>query len=78
MMRLSPLFDQQLEAAWLSGFQQGFQQGERRNILRVRVRFGTIDEELAGTIDAILTLPPEEFTHLLMHLSRHKLIDRFN
>ncbi len=49
IMRLSPLFDQQLEAAQLSGLHQGIQrgvqQGERlviENLLRVR--FGSVDE----------------------------------
>lgn len=81
-MRLSPLFDQQLEAAQLTGLQQGLQQGVQQgerlaieNILRVC--FGTVDEELAGIIDAVLRLSPEEFTPLLMQLSREELIDRF-
>ena len=78
IMRLSPLFDQQLESAKLSGLQQGLQQGERLvvdNLLRVR--FGTVDEDLAGIIDSVLSLPPSEFTPLLMQLSREELIDRF-
>jgi hypothetical protein len=78
-MRWSPLFDQQLEAAQLSDLQQGVQQGERLVVENVlRVRFGTIDEELARIIDAALRLPPEKFTPLLMQLSREELIDRFN
>ncbi|MFB2878338.1 hypothetical protein [Floridanema aerugineum] len=74
IMRLSPLFDQQLEAAQLSGFQQG----ERlvvENLLRFR--FGTVDEDLASIINPVLSLPPSEFTPLLMQLSRQELIDRF-
>ncbi len=43
----------------------------------LRVRFGTVDQELAGIIDAVLRLPPAEFTPLLMQLSREELIDRF-
>ena len=67
IMRLSPLFDQQLEAAQLSGLQQGVRQGERlvvENLLRVR--FGTVDQELAEIIDSVLSLPAEEVTPLLM------------
>ena len=78
IMRLSPLFDQQLEAAQLSGLQQGLQQGERlvvENLLRFR--FGTVDPELAAIIDAVLNLPPSKFTPLLMQLSREELITRF-
>ena len=77
-MRLSPLFDQQLEAAQLSGLQQGVRQGERlvvENLLRVR--FGTVDQELAEIIDSVLSLPAEEFTPLLMQLYREELITRF-
>lgn len=82
IMRLSPLFDRQLEAAKLSGLQQGvqqgIQQGERlvvENLLRVR--FGTLDEALAGIVESVLSLPPEEFTPLLMQLSREELIAQF-
>ena len=86
IMRLSPLFDQQLEAAQLTGLQQGFQQGFQQGVQQgerlaieniLRVRFGTVDEELARIIDAALRLSPEEFTPLLMQLSREELIDRF-
>jgi hypothetical protein len=77
-MRLSPLFDQQLEAAQLAGLQQGIQQGERQVVENLlRVRFGNVDEELAGIIEAMLRLSPEEFTPLLMQLSREELISRF-
>lgn len=54
------------------------QRGERlvlENLLRVR--FGTVDEDLASIIDAVLSLPPEEFTPLVMQLSREELIARF-
>ena len=67
IMRLSPLFDQKLEAAQLSGLKQG----ERlvvENLLRVR--FGAVDAELAGIINRVLSLPPEEFTPLLLQLQR--------
>jgi hypothetical protein len=110
IMRLSPLFDQQLEAAKLSGLQQGVQQGREQGLQQglqeglqqglqeglqqglqeglqqgerlvlenlLRVRFGTVDEDLAGIIDAVLSLPPEEFTPLVMQLSREDLIARF-
>ncbi len=90
IMRLSPLFDQQLESAKLSGLQQGLQQGIQQGVQQglqqgerlvvdnlLRVRFGTVDEDLAGIIDSLLSLPPSEFTPLLMQLSREELIDRF-
>lgn len=90
IMRLSPLFDQQLEAAQLSGLQQGLQQGVQQGLQQgvrqgerlvvenlLRVRFGGVDQELAEIIDRVLSLPPEEFTPLLMQLSREELISRF-
>lgn len=102
IMRLSPLFDQQLEAAQLSGLQQGIKQGLQQGIQQgmqqgmqqglqqgerqgerlvvenlLRFRFGNIDEELGRIIDAILSLPPAEFTPLLIQLSREELMARF-
>ncbi|TAN99390.1 MAG: hypothetical protein EYR95_10655, partial [Phormidium sp. SL48-SHIP] len=78
IMRLSPLFDQQLEAAQLTGLQQGLQQGERRVVENLlQVRFGSLDDELTSLIDAVLQLPAEEFTPLLMQLSREELLERF-
>ena len=73
-MRLSPLFDQQLEAAQLSGRQPGVLLVVE-NLLRFR--FGTIDPELAAIVDSLLSLPPSEFIPLLMQLSREELITRF-
>ncbi|MCT7951130.1 hypothetical protein NG798_15125 [Ancylothrix sp. C2] len=78
VMRLSPLFDQQLEQAQQQGLQQGLQQGQRRVIESLlRSRFGELDSQLAGIIDAILALPPEESTPLLLQLSREELLARF-
>ena len=75
LMRLAPLYQQDREQAK----QQGIQQGERlvvENLLKVR--FGEIDNELQAIIEPLLTLPPEEFTPLLLQLSREELIDRFS
>jgi len=69
-MRLSNLFDQQLEQAR----QQG-QRGVIENLLASR--FGSLDEELAAIISPLLTLPPEEFAPLLLQLSREELLSRF-
>jgi hypothetical protein len=74
-MRLAPLYQQDREQTK----QQGIQQGERlvvENLLKVR--FGEIDNELQAIIEPLLTLPPEEFTPLLLQLSREELIDRFS
>ena len=74
LMRLAPLYQQDREQAK----QQGIQQGERlvvENLLKVR--FGEIDNELQEIIEPLLALPPEEFTPLLLQLSREELINRF-
>jgi flagellar biosynthesis/type III secretory pathway protein FliH len=83
IMRLAPLYEQDREQAIREGeqrgIQQGMQQGERlvvENLLRVR--FGLLDEQLTAVIDPLLTLTPEEFTPLLLQLSREELIARFN
>jgi hypothetical protein len=74
IMRLEPLYQQDREQAK----QEGIQQGERlvvENLLQVR--FGSLDKELSVIIEPVLALPPEEFTPLLMQLSREELITRF-
>ena len=81
-MRLSPLYLQRLEDARREGEQQGMQQGmrtERRATIEnlLRVRFGSLDDQLESVIEPLLELPPEEFTLLLLQLSREELLDRF-
>ena len=74
IMRLEPLYQQDREQAK----QEGIQQGERlvvENLLQVR--FGSLDKELSAIIEPVLALPPEEFTPLLMQLSREELIAIF-
>jgi hypothetical protein len=46
------------------------------NILQSR--FGSLDEDLRKIIEPLLNLSPEEFTPLLLQLSREELLDRFN
>jgi flagellar biosynthesis/type III secretory pathway protein FliH len=78
LMRLAPLYQQDREQAIQEGEQRGIQQGERlvvENLLKVR--FGEIDNQLQAIIEPLLALPPEEFTRLLLQLSREELIDRF-
>jgi hypothetical protein len=43
----------------------------------LRVRFGSLDEELSGAIAPMLQLPPEELTRLLLTLSRKELLEQF-
>ncbi|MDB9519632.1 hypothetical protein PN466_22055 [Roseofilum reptotaenium CS-1145] len=43
----------------------------------LRSRFGTLDEDLASRVEAIASLPPEEFTPLLLQLSREEVLARF-
>lgn len=74
LMRLAPLYQQDREQAK----QQGIQHGERlvvENLLKVR--FGEINNELKAIIEPLLALSPEEFTPLLLELSREELINRF-
>ena len=61
------------------GVQRGIQQGERLVVENfLRVRFGVLDEELRSIIEPLLELPPEEFTGLLLQLSRDELLARFS
>jgi hypothetical protein len=60
------------------GLQQGLAQGQRivvENLLKLR--FGELDEQLAGIIPNLLDLPAEEYTRLLLQSSREELLARF-
>ena len=79
VMQLSPIYEQRLAEATQQGVQQGIQTERRITIENLlRVRFGTLDEQLSTIVEPLLALPPEEFTPLLLQLSRTDLLRRFN
>ncbi|NJL39571.1 MAG: hypothetical protein HC840_24500 [Leptolyngbyaceae cyanobacterium RM2_2_4] len=58
--------------------QEGRQEGQREFVENLlRARFGSLDEDLAGIIEAVLDLPPAESAPLLLQLSREGLLARF-
>ncbi|MEH1963543.1 MAG: hypothetical protein V7L05_27600 [Nostoc sp.] len=78
IMRLSPIYEQKLAEAKQEGIQEGIQ-AERRNVIEnlLQFRFGSLDAEIRVIIEALSALSPEEFTPLLLQLSREELLDRF-
>ncbi|NEO57488.1 MAG: hypothetical protein F6K54_33095 [Okeania sp. SIO3B5] len=84
LQRLSPRFLQQLETAYLSGIEQGRQLGKtqavRMEIIEsvLKFRFNSLDDELREIIQPMSSLSSEEFTPLLLKLSREELLARFN
>ncbi len=86
IMELSPIYLQRLENATQQGLQQGLQQGVQQGLQQgkrivvenlLRVRFGSLDDELSAIIEPLVELPVEEFTPLLVQLSREELLARF-
>ncbi|MBO3459169.1 hypothetical protein G7B40_027815 [Aetokthonos hydrillicola Thurmond2011] len=86
VMQLSPLYEQRLAEAKQQGIQIGVERGieqgmhnERRTLIEnlLRVRFGNLDEQLAAIIEPLLALPPDQFTAVLIQLSREDLLRRF-
>ncbi|MEA5598733.1 hypothetical protein [Rivularia sp. UHCC 0363] len=82
VMALSPLYLQQLEEAKQEGVQEGVQRGVQQGVRTVienllQVRFGSSDEELSTIVEPISRLSPQEFTPLLLQLSREELLNRF-
>ncbi|MBV9387928.1 MAG: hypothetical protein JOZ78_16015 [Chroococcidiopsidaceae cyanobacterium CP_BM_ER_R8_30] len=66
-MNLSPAYLQRREEI----LQEGVRQGQRviiENLLKVR--FGSLDEQLSKLVEPLLDLSPEESTRLLTQLSR--------
>ncbi|MCT7953392.1 hypothetical protein NG798_26690, partial [Ancylothrix sp. C2] len=90
VMRLQPLLQEKLAQVEQKGIEQGIEQGIQQGIQRgirqgerlivenlLRLRFGELDAELSALIDSILSFSPEEFTPLLVQLSREELVSRF-
>ena len=82
IMNLSPAYLKWQEETLQQGRLEGREEGrleEWRQMVEsfLRVRFGSLDEELSGAIAPLLQLPPEELTRLLLTLSREEMLERF-
>jgi predicted transposase YdaD len=86
IMKLSEMYQQQLEELKKQGRQEGQQEGRQEGIERERramiesilqVRFGAVDSRLAAIINPLIAMSREEFTPLLLQLSREELLARF-
>lgn len=74
IMNLSQVYQQWEETTRLQG-----QREVVENLLRVR--FGSVDEELSRVVESLLQLPPDEFARVLLQLpqlSREELLSRFS
>jgi len=89
-MEFSPAYLEQEKAAWREEIQLGMQSAlpqvmqlgvrtERRDTIEslLKFRFGSLDDQLEAMIEPVLELPPNEFTRLLLQLSREELLTRF-
>jgi hypothetical protein len=90
IMKLSQMYQQQLEEIKKQERQEGLQEGEKRGLDRgiererramiesiLQVRFGEVDSQLATIINSLIAMNREEFTPLLLQLSREELLARF-
>jgi predicted transposase YdaD len=90
IMKLSEMYEQLLEElkeqkrqeGRQEGLEQGREQGEKRERRAMvesilQVRFGEVDAELAKIVDKVVNISREEFTPLLLQLSREELLARF-
>lgn len=78
IMTLSQAYLEWEERTQQQGIEQGIQQGKLlvvQNLLKAR--FGELDEQLSSIIPSLLDLPAEEYTRLLLQLSREDLLARF-
>lgn len=78
--------DRSLVMALSQAYLEWEQETERRGIQQERraaiesllkVRFGSLDEQLSTIVPALLEMTAEEYTPLLLQLSREELIARF-
>ena len=82
IMKLSEMYQQQLEEIKKQERQEGLDRGierERRAMIEsiLQVRFGEVDSQLATIINPLIAMNREEFTPLLLQLSREELLARF-
>jgi hypothetical protein len=90
IMKLSEIYQQQLEAIKKQereeGRQEGLQEARQEGIERERramiesilqIRFGEVDPQLQTIINSLIAMNREEFTPLLLQLSREELLARF-
>jgi hypothetical protein len=78
IMKLSEMYQQQLAEIKKQEREEGVLR-ERRAMIEsiLQVRFGELDSELATIIDQGIAMTREEFTPLLLQLSREELLARF-
>ena len=78
IMKLSEMYQQQLEEIKKQERQEGVER-ERRAMIEsiLQVRFGAVDSQLATIINPLIAMNREEFTPLLLQLSREELLARF-
>lgn len=68
-----------LSQAYLEWREATLQEGQRQVVENLlRVRFGSLDEELERIVEPLLQLPPQEYSRLLLELSREDLLARFS
>ena len=82
-MTLSPIYLKELELVRQEGWQEGRQEARQEYYreaigILLRLRFGSVDEELNAIIEPLSTLAPSEFLAPLMQLSREELLHRFS
>ncbi|MFM2062144.1 MAG: hypothetical protein RLZZ507_1814 [Cyanobacteriota bacterium] len=85
-MKLSEIYQQQLEEIKKQERQEGQKRGRQEGIERERramienilqVRFGQVDSELQTIINPLIAMSREEFTPLLLQFSSEELLARF-
>ncbi len=75
VMRLSPLYQQRLQAATQSGIERGARAERVRMITSLlQLRHGSLDEDLSRRIPTLATMSPEEYTSFILQVSREDLI----
>jgi hypothetical protein len=78
LMKLSPAYLRWREETLQEGRLEGRQQDRREMVVNLlRVRFGSLDDQLAGIVAPLLQLPAEDLTRFLLTLSREELLERF-
>jgi hypothetical protein len=79
LMALSQAYLEWEQQTEQRGIERGEQRAQQKNITSIlTTRFGSLDSQLEAIIPAIMELPIEAATPLLLQLSREELLQRFS
>jgi hypothetical protein len=72
-------YQEERQMPYITSVERLAKEEERRQVIEnlLRFRFGDLDDQLVNVIEPLLNLSADEYTRLLLTVSREELIERF-